>query len=175
MNKKGGYIIIDLQSATIVNDLAKALDSNKPVLVYDAYDVANFYTLSYDSDNEVFTLTGAKDIISVDGDGAVTTDSKHLYANNIEIHADDSLSNSIYIFLTIIANKILTSDDIKNYIKDNTDETYPLVVNGYNSDTQSIYSAIRYSSNEEYEVYDTTDTIIEIIITQVKNKSVQII
>lgn len=83
MYKKGGYIIIDLQSATIVNDLAKALDSNKPVLVYDG-DVANFYTLSYDDVSEVYTLTGAKDIISVDGAGAITTDSKiHLYAVSI--------------------------------------------------------------------------------------------
>lgn len=70
--KKGGYIIIDLTSTTLVDDLSKALGFGKPVLVYNANNEANFYTLSYDDDNDLYILNGAKDSFSVDDDGDIT-------------------------------------------------------------------------------------------------------
>lgn len=71
-SRKGGYIIIDLTSTTLVDDLAIALKSNKPVLVYNADDEANYFTLSYDSVSKIYTLTGAKDSYSVASDGTIT-------------------------------------------------------------------------------------------------------
>lgn len=71
-SRKGGYIIIDLTSTTLVDDLKVALSFGKPVLVYNANNEANFYTLSYDDDNDLYILNGAKDSFSVDDDGDIT-------------------------------------------------------------------------------------------------------
>lgn len=135
--KKGGYIIIDLQSASIVNDLRKALDSNKPVLVYDANNDANFYTLAYDSDNSVYTLTGAENSIQVASDGTITTDSKHLYAHFIdfeELIDDESRAGYIHLSAPIISNKStsLTLKEVLDYLKGYEGDYYQLGLTGTN-------------------------------------------
>lgn len=105
-NKKGGYVIIDLASSSIVTDLQKALLTNKPVLVYNNGD-ASFYTLTTDGTN--FTLSGANDSIGVASDGTITTNSKHLY--KYEFKGDDS-SNNTY-FVNVMSNIYVESlDDI---------------------------------------------------------------
>lgn len=110
--KKGGYIIIDLQSASIVNDLRKALDSNKPVLVYDANNDANFYTLTYASGT--YTLTGAKDSYSVASDGTITITGTQLHK---------------YVIYLLLVNA--DNDNIDCYFQLDTNKELPL----YNNET----------------------------------------
>lgn len=106
--KKGGYIIIDLQSASLVNDLEKALDSNKPVLVYDANNDANFYTLSYD--NDLYILNGAKDSFSVDDDGDITPIENKKYQHTLYLADTD---NHIFGYINIISDSSTQLDDYK--------------------------------------------------------------
>jgi hypothetical protein len=111
-NEKGGYIIIDLQSALIVNDLRKALDSNKPVLVYDANNDANFYTLSYDGDSEVYTLTGANGGYTIDEDGVVTPvapSGASFYTHNVTIQKD---SDSVVVNVVSSKSTALTFSEL---------------------------------------------------------------
>ena len=55
--KKGGYTILDLESSTIYADSFKALDSNKPVVVYDGTNKPYFAdTISLD-DTSVVSLS----------------------------------------------------------------------------------------------------------------------
>ena len=166
MNKKGGYIIIDLQSATIVNDLAKALDSNKPVLVYDADDVANFYTLSYDSDNELFILTGAKDSYSVASDGTITPivpSSNKIYKHNINIEDSDNNQALFVIYsskstsLTFNELLILADGEISVGMISNN------IVYGFiNKVTDTL--VLTYGTNADENSFDSTSTITDNII-----------
>lgn len=168
MNKKGGYIIIDLQSATIVNDLAKALDSNKPVLVYND-GVANFYTLSFADD--VYTLTGAKDSYSVDADGVVTDTTKHIYS--FEIRCNDSSENNIYLYGLLPSNiSITNTDEFIDYIKNTfNSNTKALMVNGYNGDSAVVYCSLYYNTNnDEFDLIGSNDSDEAITITIVNLK-----
>lgn len=108
-SRKGGYIIIDLTSTTLVDDLAIALESNKPVLVYNADDEANYFTLSYDSVSETYTLTGAKNTYTVDDDGVITPvvpESNKLYRHYISYQPKTS---DIQMFLIEVLSKKSTA------------------------------------------------------------------
>lgn len=106
-NKKGGYIIIDLSSETLTDDLSKALIIGKPVLVYDANNKANFYTIEYESG--VYNLIGANDSITIDSDGDVSINDKHLYAYIIDF-TDFTIDGGTLVnnYVTIISNKKVT-------------------------------------------------------------------
>lgn len=110
-SRKGGYIIIDLTSTTLVDDLSKALGFGKPVLVYNANNEANFYTLSYDDDNDLYILNGAKDSFSVDDDGDITpiVDSLDIYEHLITLSVDEEIEFKISLTST---KATLTINDV---------------------------------------------------------------
>lgn len=74
--KKGGYSILDLESSTIYADSVKALDSNKPVVVYDGTNAPYFAdTISLSGTSVVITKGGKtitiNDTNSVSSEGVV--------------------------------------------------------------------------------------------------------
>ena len=70
--KKGGYTILDLESSTIYADSVKALDSNKPVVVYDGTNKPYFTdTIVLDGTNVVITKGGKT--ITIANDNTITS------------------------------------------------------------------------------------------------------
>lgn len=69
--KKGGYTILDLESSTIYADSVKALDSNKPVVVYDGTNKPYFVdTIVLDGTNIIITKGGKT--ITIANDNTIT-------------------------------------------------------------------------------------------------------
>ena len=68
--KKGGYTILDLESSTIYADSVKALDSNKPVVVYDTNKPYFADTIVLDGTNVVITKGGKT--ITIANDNTIT-------------------------------------------------------------------------------------------------------
>lgn len=161
-SRKGGYIIIDLTSTTLVDDLFKALSFGKPVLVYNANNEANFYTLSYDDDNDLYILNGAKDSFSVDDDGDITPISydKHLYQHIIKFN---SYNPTLSIFKD--NNTILTINDVIEYLTSigyGLSDSYRYVLgnaHGMGGVNQISIKVSGSSSNKKLEIYiyDTSD------------------
>lgn len=71
--KKGGYTILDLESSTIYADSVKALDSNKPVVVYDTNKPYFADTIVLDGDDNVVITKGGK-TITIANDNTITSE-----------------------------------------------------------------------------------------------------
>lgn len=170
-SRKGGYIIIDLTSTTLVDDLSKALGFGKPVLVYNANNEANFYTLSYDDDNNLYILNGAKDSFSVDDDGDITpivpVASAKVYKHNINISNND---NQIIVALYSTKSTALTFAEIYSLCEnlvvmgaDSAAETYFIGYLGVNSINNTIECNVSPENIVSFASTSTiTDTIVEI-------------
>jgi len=174
-SRKGGYIIIDLTSTTLVDDLSKALGFGKPVLVYNANNEANFYTLTY-ADN-VYTLTGAKDGFTINSMGTITpviSDGKK-YIHKILFSSDE------YQFsVDVLSSKstALTLDEIKTsaYLQSGLaniigeTESYPSIINILNN---GLFYGFNYldSNVAKYAsdtiAYDNFNTISDVKIIEI--------
>ena len=69
--KKGGYTILDLESSTIYADSVKALDSNKPVVVYDGTNKPYYADSVTTSGTNVVITKGGK-TITIANDNTIT-------------------------------------------------------------------------------------------------------
>lgn len=166
-SRKGGYIIIDLTSTTLVDDLAIALKSNKPVLVYNADDEANYFTLSYDSDSETYTLTGAKNSYTVDDDGDVTPVvpvSYKIYTHNIEFYKGD-----VYCFITLLTsnNTAFTPATLFTYLATKYDSALSYLCSIIDEDNETYKAGlVLVDTDDEFRVSDGT-TITEMTFTDI--------
>lgn len=89
-NLKGGYVLIDLASDTIYNDLVEVVNNNKLVVVYDSSQDMNpimIDTITIDGNNDVIltkgglTITVEPDNVSIGGQ--IQPSELHLYQVNI--------------------------------------------------------------------------------------------
>ncbi len=177
-SRKGGYIIIDLTSTTLVDDLSKALGFGKPVLVYNANNEANFYTLTYASGT--YTLIGVKDGFTIDSTGTITPVVPS--GNKVYKHTLNIDSTNYQIVLDVLSSKstTLTLDDLKTSayllcgvinIKGNT-ENYPSMFNIFDLEGYQLLYGFNYLDNDvaKYtsdmlaftDITITGDTITEI-------------
>lgn len=164
-NKKGGYIIIDLSSDTLKDDLSKALNIGKPILVYDANNKANFYTISYESG--VYNLIGANDSITIDSDSNVSINDKHLYAYVIDF-TDFTVDGATLVnnYVTIISNKKVNKfGDLfdKNNVLSNLLSTAGTISDGNAEETISYIQYVK--STNRYYIISGKDNSYEITYT----------
>lgn len=162
-SRKGGYIIIDLTSTTLVDDLEVALSFGKPVLVYNANNEANYYTLSYDDDNDVYTLIGAKDGFTINSEGTITpvVSGGKVYLHDILLTKSD---NSIVLKVYSTKSTALTFNELLTLIGGlgiTTNQSG--VVSAYAVVENVIYDDITSAEPITFDSTSTiTDTIVEI-------------
>ena len=156
--KKGGYTILDLESSTIYADSFKALDSNKPVVVYDGTNKPYFAdTISLDDTSVVITKGGKT--ITIANDNTITNvgdiQSK-FHQDHVIIH---DTTNTEY-------NCLICINDLKyntNVELDMTREILEGIIDKF------IYSAtplINYRSNKVQIVIDTNNEELEMEISE---------
>lgn len=175
--KKGGYTILDLESSTIYADSVKALDSNKPVVVYDTNKPYFADTIVLDGTNVVITKGGKT--ITIANDNTITNVGdiqNHLYDHNITltISVTGDSKTDIYLTLKVINNTSDTMDlnAVKSYInRFNWGHDEVLNCNAFGEKT---YVGITYdgeyvykvlSDNSEYVVSDMSlynDSVIQL-------------
>lgn len=162
-NKKGGYIIIDLSSDTLKDDLSKALNIGKPVLVYDD-NKANFYTITYESG--VYNLIGANDSITIDSDSNVSINDKHLYAYIIDF-GDFTIDGGTLVnnYVTLISNKKVTKfGDL--FDKNQSSRVLTTAGTISDGDVEETISYVEYSKNANiYTILSGKDNSYEITYT----------
>lgn len=122
--KKGGYTILDLESSTIYADSVKALDSNKPVVVYDGTNAPYFAdTISLDGTNVVITKGGKTITIANDNTitsvGGINTFTTNIYLYHIDL---ENLGGTGEFFRFELYSQtdyeITTLDDLKQLLID---------------------------------------------------------
>ena len=146
--KKGGYTILDLESSTIYADSVKALDSNKPIVVYDGTNKPYFAdTISLSGTNVVITKGGKT--IAIANDNTITSVGDiqfHNYA--VYFYGDDENSNTCYFYMNLLTTRNdLTTENVEDYLKEYiADINYSLT--GYNGNDNSIYVSFRYFAEQ---------------------------
>ena len=138
--QKGGYIIIDLGSTTLVAELTKALGLGKPILIYDADGKANFYELFYDDTlgSEQFILKGVETTYFVAEDDGTITDAPTIVETKLYEHrVKGGTANCAYYFTLVSkSSTALTYADIQAII-----DKGDISVTGYGIDNGTYYPA----------------------------------
>ena len=102
IRKNGGYLIIDLTSTDLVEELEKAYTDDKPTLVYDTNGKANWFTLTkVDTD---YYLTGANAKYKITSAGVITSESviPSLYEHRLKLTTTGT--NAITLFCSILSD-----------------------------------------------------------------------
>ena len=170
MNKKGGYIIIDLESTTLVDDLGKAYGFNKPILLYASSNFVGFTTLSYDEDNEAYILKTTDGVVSVASDGTITPISNGGKVYKHDINLVDNSGNLLAFTLYSSKSTELTYNEILTNIGSGWQPSTCLIADpssieiGYVSIvTNNIIFMYTINDSITYTSESTlTDTIVEI-------------
>ena len=105
----GGYIMLDITDANLYNYASKAVNANKPVMVYDATGNP-YYAKDIKLIGTTVAITTDNGIIAVASDGTVTT-SKNI--TNIQITEKHNITSTLNII----------DGEIQNF-KDHNDISY---------------------------------------------------
>lgn len=153
----GGYLMVSKTDTNLYTKLNNALTLGKPVLWYEDDNTCYYIDTITKSGTDIVLTKGDK-TITIENNGDVTESGDiqtHLYSNNIRLLGTDSYEHDIYIFFTIIANKILEKSEILDYIKQFTN-VYLLPCNGYDNNTDKVIVSLYYENNN-YKYLNNTD------------------
>ena len=158
---KGGYIILDSTDANFYKYAYKAVNSNKPVMLYNASGIP-YYIKNIKLIGTTVVITTDDEIIAVASDGTVTT-SKNI--TNIQ-----AIPSAILAAIECGDNLIKVTDGKKysyhvSYKKENTGICLTYVDN-------SVVETIKYDYTDGEWVYNSTDKstdIAQVAIVEVSN------
>ena len=153
--KKGGYTILDLESSTIYADSVKALDSNKPIVVYDGTYKPYFADTITKSGTNIIITKGGK-TITIANDNTITSEGdiqNHLYkcyaiSQYLQTSGNDYRGTFIIDINEIPENpNYNTFNDIKTYLSNLLDKCG--VINIVQSDGDTTFNGTITKNNDK--------------------------
>ena len=164
--KKGGYTILDLESSTIYADSVKALDSNKPIVVYDGTNAPYFADSISLSGTSVVITKGGKTITIANDNTITNVGDIQLTTLEIDISVDDYSATTDfddYIITEDLYNKLLSG---KYILKTNLYDSVGFIgfPNWVNDDSQNVFTNnLVYEQNLLF-YFDTSDKALCAVI-----------